>query len=205
MKDEMIADNNLYGLIATDKEIDEKLAEFYNLHINCGMNLTAIKDKNEFYLKHYADSIYYFEKYYRPQGTLADIGAGGGFPGMVLAIFYKDLSVTLVESIGKKCKFLSDAVKTLELKNVEVINSRAENISGRQFDYITARGVSPVKEVLNYTFKIAKKNTKWILYKGEKLDNELVEAKNLMMKKELCFETIRIEKPFTRTYCIISR
>lgn len=198
-------ENKLCGLIKTDKEIDEKLEAFYNLHLNCGMNLTAIKDKNEFYLKHYADSVYYFDRHCQPHGNLADIGAGGGFPGLVLAVFYKNLSVVLVESVGKKCRFLEDAVKSLCLENVEVINSRAENLTGRQFDYITARGVAHVGDVLNYTFKIAKNNTKWILYKGEKLDSELLEAKHLMTKKEIRVETVRIEKPFTRTYCILSR
>lgn len=195
----------LCGIIETDNDIDRKLAAFYDLHLNCGINLTAIKDKEDFYLKHYADSVYYFDKYMKPEGSLADIGSGGGFPGIVLAIFYNNLSVTLVESIGKKCVFLREAAELLGLRNVKVINDRAENIKGMSFDIITARGVSKVKDVLGYTFGMSTKGTKWVLYKGERLDEELDDAKNLILKKELKVDTIRLEKPFTRTYCVIGR
>lgn len=195
----------LCGIIETSSDIDRKLAAFYELHVNCGINLTAIKEKDEFYLKHYADSVYYFDKYMKPEGRLIDIGSGGGFPGIVLAIFYNNLSVTLVESIGKKCVFLREAAAVLGLTNVKVINDRAENIKGQSFDIITARGVSKVKEMLDYTFGMSMKSTKWVLYKGERLEEELKDVKNLILKKEIKVDTIRLEKPFTRTYCIIGR
>lgn len=204
MNDNQPSVNTFGGLLETTPSADEKLSVFYDLHMACGINLTAIKDKEEFYLKHYADSVYYFQKYYRPQGELADIGSGGGFPGMVLAIFYNDLSVTLIESISKKCIFLDKAVKTLKLSNVSIVNDRAENIKNCKFDTITARGVSKVKDMLRYTAGMRKHGTKLVLYKGEKLDSELAEAKAFIEKEELKVETLRLEEPFTRTYCIIS-
>lgn len=115
-------------LIKTTEIIEKKLEKFYELHLNCQINLTAIKEREEFYLKHYYDSIYYFQQSESPCGSLADIGSGGGFPGIVLGIFYPDLKVTLIESIGKKCIFLEQAAKKLELKNIEVLNTRVENI-----------------------------------------------------------------------------
>lgn len=190
--------------LKTDEIIEKKLAYFYNMHINCQINLTAIKERDEFYLKHYYDSIYYFQKYGAPFGRLADIGSGGGFPGIVLGIYYPDISITLIESIGKKCKFLEQAVKELELKNIVVLNTRVENIKDRKYDIITARGVSTVKELLKNTKNISHSNTKWIMYKGEKLQSELEEAKPILQKRGLNVTNIRIEEPITRTYCIIN-
>ncbi len=192
-------------LIKTTDIIEKKLEKFYELHLNCQINLTAIKEKEEFYLKHYFDSIYYFQQYEAPQGSLADIGSGGGFPGIVLGIFFPELKITLIESIGKKCRFLEESAKALELKNIEVLNTRVENIKDRSFDIITARGVSTVKELLKNSYQISKQNTKWVMYKGEKLDEELKEALPVIKKRGLNVEKIRIESPITRTYCIISR
>ncbi|WP_242347239.1 16S rRNA (guanine(527)-N(7))-methyltransferase RsmG [Mucispirillum schaedleri] len=191
-------------LIKTTEIIEKKLEKFYELHLNCQINLTAVKEREEFYLKHYYDSIYYFQQSESPCGSLADIGSGGGFPGIVLGIFYPDLKVTLIESIGKKCIFLEQAAKILELKNIEVLNTRVENIKDRSFDIITARGVSSVKELLKNSFQISKQNTKWVMYKGERLDEELKEALPVIEKRGLNVEKIRIELPITRTYCIIS-
>ena len=192
-------------LIKTTDIVEKKLEKFYELHLNCQINLTAIKEKEEFYLKHYFDSIYYFQQYEAPQGSLADIGSGGGFPGIVLGIFFPELKITLIESIGKKCIFLYESAKALELKNIEVLNTRVENIKDRSFDIITARGVSTVKELLKNSYQISKQNTKWVMYKGEKLDEELKEALPVIKKRGLNVEKIRIESPITRTYCIISR
>ncbi len=191
-------------LIKTTEIIEKKLEKFYELHLNCQINLTAIKEREEFYLKHYYDSIYYFQQSESPCGSLADIGSGGGFPGIVLGIFYPDLKVTLIESIGKKCIFLEQAAKKLELKNIEVLNTRVENIKDRSFDIITARGVSSVKELLKNSFQISKQNTKWVMYRGERLDEALKEALPVIEKRGLNVEKIRIELPITRTYCIIS-
>lgn len=192
-------------LIKTTEIIEKKLEKFYELHLNCQINLTAIKEKEEFYLKHYFDSIYYFQQYELPLGSLADIGSGGGFPGIVLGIFYPDLKITLIESIGKKCRFLEEAAKVLELKNIEILNTRVENIKDKSFDIITARGVSTVKELLKNSYQISKQNTKWVMYKGERLEEELKEALPVIEKRGLNVEKIRIESPITRTYCIISR
>lgn len=190
--------------LKTNEEIEKKLDYFYNMHVNCQINLTAIKERNEFYLKHYYDSIYYFQEYGAPAGRLADIGSGGGFPGIVLGIFYPELDITLIESIGKKCRFLEQAAYELGLKNIKVRNIRVENIKDEKFDIITARGVSTVKELLNYTKNICHNKTKWVMYKGEKLESELKEAELLLQKRGLNVKKIRIEEPVTRTYCIIS-
>ena len=100
--------------------------------------------------------------------------------------------------------FLSNQ-KVIIIKNIEVLNTRVENIKDRSFDIITARGVSTVKELLKNSYQISKQNTKWVMYKGERLDEELKEALPVIKKRGLNVEKIRIESPITRTYCIISR
>ena len=191
--------------IDINKEEEEKLELFYNLHLESRINLTAIKDREEFYIKHYLDSIYYFKKYEKPFGTLVDIGSGGGFPGVVISIFYPEINVTLVESIGKKCDFLNNAIEKLMLNNIKVINDRAENIKTVKYNIVTARGVSSIKELMKNTIHLTNVGSKWIMYKGEKLFDELNDAKKIINKEQMNVETIRIDEPFTRSYCIISR
>lgn len=195
---------NFFEIIKTNEEILNKLEKFYELHLSCPFNLTTIKEKEEFYLKHYFDSIYIFQQTEEPKGELADIGSGGGFPGIVIGIFYPDLKITLIESIKKKCDFLENSIKELGLKNIKVINDRVENIKENKYDILTARGVSTVKEVLKNSIHLSKKNTKWIMYKGEKLEEELFLSKQIILKRDLYVEKIRIETPITRSYCIIN-
>jgi len=76
------------------------------------------------------------------------VGSGGGFPGIVISLFFPQTKVFLVESIKKKALFLEQSATLLELKNVTVINDRIEHIKGLTFDLFTARGVSSVLDIL---------------------------------------------------------
>lgn len=194
-----------FNMIKTDETIDKKLAKFYEMHLKCEINLTSVKNRDDFYLKHYLDSIYCFQKYFKLCGSLADMGSGGGFPGIVIAIFYPEVKITLIESIGKKCRFLENAVSALDLSNVTVINGRAEAVKGKTFNTITARGVAPVKDVIKNTWQLSESGTQWVLYKGERLADELTNACAILAAKGVKIENIRIDSPITRTYCIITR
>ena len=179
--------------------------KLYDAVADAKVNVTAIKGKDEFYLKHILDSLYFFTDRLWPNGSekvekVADIGSGGGFPGLVLAIYYPELSFTLVDSVGKKCRFIQDTASGLGLNNVNVLQARAEELRGLSFDLITARGVGTVKEVLTFTKQIACPETAWLMYKGERLTAELIEAEPLIKKRGLNSETFRVEAPFTRTY-----
>jgi len=191
---------NKYGFCQYE---NEKFEELYNVHKNATLNLTAIKEKSDFSLKHIYDSVYLFKENNIKFDSLVDIGSGGGFPGLVLAICYPESQITLVDSIKKKCDFLEKTAAELKLKNVNVINSRAEEITNKKFDIITARGVAEVKLVLKFTAGLGDRNSLWIMYKGEKLEGELSKAKSIIKKKKFEVLNVRKEEPFKRTYCII--
>ncbi len=115
----------------------------YNKHTN----LTAIKEKNLVYLKHFYDSLV-LTPYIKPDQKILDIGTGAGFPGCVLAILNPKTYFTLLDSNNKKIKFLEELIKKLDLKNVELINIRAEEYVKKNlenFDLVTSRAVADLR------------------------------------------------------------
>ncbi|PLX70741.1 MAG: 16S rRNA (guanine(527)-N(7))-methyltransferase RsmG [Denitrovibrio sp.] len=188
----------------TEKQL-EQIALFYEMHEQATLNLTAIKDKKMFYVKHVLDSfLLYTERVKLLKGDVADIGTGGGFPGMVLAIMYPELKFTLVDSIAKKCKFLTECANALELGNVEVIVSRSEDLKGKKFSTILSRGVAKVEQMIKYTWHLSESDCVWVLYKGENVSEELETAQNIMKKRKLEFINVRYETPIQRTYTILA-
>ena len=128
-KEEFLKQLDQLNINLTEKQLNqlETYANFllsYNEHTN----LTAIKKKEDVYLKHFYDSLT-LVKYLNLNDyeSLVDIGTGAGFPGMVLKIVYPHLKVTLIDSNNKKVKFLDELIKILEVKNIETINIRSED------------------------------------------------------------------------------
>jgi len=114
---------------------------------NSRMNLTAIRDRPSQLTKHLLDSLTVLP--YLQGGRIADVGSGAGFPGIPLAIVAPQLHFTLIESTGKKCRFLEHVREALELKNVEVVQSRAESYKPDvRFDTVIARAVGPVADLV---------------------------------------------------------
>ncbi len=115
---------------------------------NATYNLTAIRDPREMLAKHLLDSLA-MQPFVRGLGSLADLGTGPGLPGIPLAIATPGLQVTLVESNGKKARFLREAVRQLKLGNVQVAESRIEAFQpGATFDAITARALATLPLIL---------------------------------------------------------
>ena len=115
---------------------------------NATYNLTAIRDPREMLVKHLLDSLA-MQPYVRDLATLADLGTGPGLPGIPLAIATPALQVTLVESNGKKARFLREAVRQLKLANVQVAESRIEAFRPEAtFDAITARALATLPLIL---------------------------------------------------------
>lgn len=152
----------------------EKYAELLK-DWNTRINLTAITEDREIEIKHFQDSLTILP--YLKEGTLADIGTGAGFPGLPVAIERPDISVTLVDSLDKRIKFLQCVTDTLELKNVKCVHDRAEDF-GRdeafreQFDYVTARAVASMPVLLEYCLPLLKDGGHFIAMKGANADEE---------------------------------
>lgn len=150
---------------------------------NKKFNLTAILEQNEVYEKHFIDSLM-SEKYVNfSSKSLLDVGSGAGFPGIPLAINHPDLSVTLLESNGKKITFLNEVIKKLDLKNVKIIQGRSEEITG-EYDFVTARAVKQLNILLEISSHLIKVGGNFLAYKGN-ADNEINQSKKALEKLNL--------------------
>lgn len=138
-----------------------KLETYYNIlkEENSKYNLTRIIEKEDAYLKHFYDSLTITKIASIDGKSICDLGTGAGFPGMVLAICYPNSTLTLIESNGKKCKFLNIVKEKLSLTNVNIIETRVEeyaSINREIFDIVTARAVAPLKHLLEYGVPLVK-------------------------------------------------
>ena len=140
---------------------------------NRAYNLTAIRDPREMVAKHVLDSLA-MQPFVRELGTLADLGAGAGFPGIPLALALPDLRVTLVESNGKKARFLREAVRTLHLDNARVAESRIEALDEpAAYDAITARALATLPLILQLGGHLLKPGGRLLAMKGARPDDEI--------------------------------
>ena len=150
---------------------------------NAQINVISRKDEENFYLHHVLHSLAISKIIdFKPDTKILDIGTGGGFPGIPLAIIYPETEFTLVDSIGKKIKVVNEVSHALGLKNVTGIHERVEKIPGR-FDFIVSRAVAPLSDLLFWTKdKLSGENFNelqngWICLKGGDLSDELTKVK----------------------------
>ena len=149
------------------------------LEWNEKFNLTAITDKDEIEEKHFIDSIELIKFFDVKNKTLLDVGSGAGFPGIPLAIVEPTLKITLLESNGKRVSFLREVVNDLDLKNVDIIQGRSEELGTREkYDIVTARAVKELNILLEITFYLVKVGGYFIAYKSSGIDEELLNAKH---------------------------
>lgn len=148
---------------------------------NLKINVVSRKDIDELYLRHVLHSLGIAKiQPFLPEARILDVGTGGGFPGIPLAILYPETRFHLVDSIGKKIKVVNEVVEGLALDNVETTQARVEEIQG-QYDFIISRAVAAMPTFVHWTRgKIAKQNRhelkNGILYlKGGDLEEELAE------------------------------
>jgi 16S rRNA (guanine527-N7)-methyltransferase len=157
-----------------------KLEELYK-DWNLKINVVSRKDIDELYLRHVLHSLGIAKvQQFNANAKILDVGTGGGFPGIPLAILFPETSFHLVDSIGKKIKVVEEVSEGLQLQNVKTTNARVEEIKG-QFDFIVSRAVAAMPTFVHWTKgKIAKKSNhelkNGILYlKGGDLSEELKE------------------------------
>lgn len=195
-KDTFIKEINKLGINLDEKKINS-IEIYKNLLIewNKKFNLTSIIKDDEIYLKHFYDSLcLYKTNLLKGNLKLCDFGTGAGFPGMVIAIIFNNINVTLVESNKKKCIFLEEIKTKLELNNVFIINDRMENYSKNNeevFDIVTCRAVSQMGIILELAIKSLKVNGYFLPLKGN-IDKE---NKNLeVLEKKYNCKLINIVK-----------
>ncbi|MEG0301029.1 16S rRNA (guanine(527)-N(7))-methyltransferase RsmG [Cetobacterium sp.] len=162
MREYLINGIKKIGLDYTDEKIDNLIKYLkYLMEYNSHTNLTAIRDAKDALEKHFLDSLLLQKLLMEKKCKKAiDIGTGAGFPGMVLAIFNPNIEFVLMDSVGKKTIFLQKVKEFLNLENVTVVNSRAEdyiNDSNREsFDIGLCRGVSKLNVILEYMIPFIK-------------------------------------------------
>lgn len=153
----------------------------YLLEYNKHTNLTAIKTKEEVYLKHFYDSLTLVKTNKIIEGNLLlDIGTGAGFPGMVLAIVFPNLEVHLLDSNHKKIDFLNELIQKLELQNVKTIYERSEEYvknNREKYDLVTSRAVAELRILLEIAIPALKMNGSFLAMKSY-IEEELTNAQD---------------------------
>ena len=188
-------DNNTFILKVKELGIEipddamQKLKKYYELLIewNKKINLTAITNEEDVYLKHFYDSLTLIKVIdLNKEETLCDIGTGAGFPGIVLKIFYPHLKLTLIDALNKRINFLNKVCEELNLKDVTLIHARAEEYAKTnrdKFDVVTARAVAPLNILLEYSLPILKKDKYFIALKGNENTKESLNALKILNSK----------------------
>lgn len=163
---------------ATEQQMSD--LEAFRLRLietNAVMNLVGPDSLPDFWNRHAWDSAQLLG--YAPEAlTWADLGAGAGFPGVVLTIMLKGrpgAHVWLIDSLGKRCRFLQEVVDALELP-ATVVNGRAEEQT-ITCDIVTARAVAPMDRLLGYAQPYFQRGAQGLFLKGEKAESELIEAR----------------------------
>ncbi len=150
---------------------------------NNKINVISRKDIDSLYLKHVLHSLSIAAAVnFRPGTEIIDIGTGGGFPGVPLAIFFPEVEFLLADSIAKKLKVIEAVSSEIGLTNITTKHTRAEEIKNRQFDFAVSRAVAPLKDLWFWSNKLIKKTSKneWlnglICLKGGDLAREISES-----------------------------
>ena len=158
--------------IALDETAIARLLDYVDLleRWNAAYNLTAVRDPAEMVTRHLVDSLAILP--FVSGATLADLGSGAGLPGIPLAIAAPERETLLVDSNGKKARFLREAVRRLDLKHVRVAESRVEDVEG-SFDCITARAFASLADMLGWGGHLLAPGGVWLAMKGRIAEDEL--------------------------------
>lgn len=172
-----------HGIALSERQINQFDIYYQTLiEWNKKMNLTAITERDEVYLKHFYDSITasFYLDLTKPL-TICDVGAGAGFPSIPLKICFPHLKVTIVDSLKKRITFLNHLASELGLTDVTFYHDRAELFARnknfrQQFDLVTARAVAKMSVLTELCLPLVKLNGKFIALKGPNAETELNEA-----------------------------
>lgn len=152
----------------SEKQIEQfKMLESLYTEWNEKINVISRKDIESLYQKHVLHSLAIAAQFpFTSEIEVMDIGTGGGFPGIPLAIFFPEVRFYLSDSIAKKIKVVSEISNALELQNVEAHHLRAESIKGRKFDFVVSRAVAPLKDLWRWSKPLLRNERKLEDYKN---------------------------------------
>ncbi|MBQ7641436.1 MAG: 16S rRNA (guanine(527)-N(7))-methyltransferase RsmG [Acholeplasmatales bacterium] len=166
-------------------EMKNKFELYYSklVEVNSYMNLTAITEYDEVYIKHFLDSLFITKAINNNNNPYAilDVGSGAGFPSIPLAIVDKNANVTIIDALNKRINFLNDLVKYIGINNVIAYHKRAEEYAVEKresFDYVTARAVARLNVLSELCLPLVKIGGYFIAMKGQGGKEELDEAMN---------------------------
>ncbi len=167
--------------------ITKDFEEFKNVFLeeNSKHNLISKNDEKFLYEKHFYDSLgikLFFEKYGISGGNILDIGCGGGFPCVPVAMEYSDFNIVGIDSIRKKINSVLAIKEKLGLKNLNLICDRVENLSGQKFDIILSRAVGNLEKISGYALPLLKKGGYFVAYKSKKALEEIEGAKKVLKR-----------------------
>lgn len=195
--EEFIQALNEKGIQLTEQQINQ-FEQYYHLLVewNNKINLTAITEKPDVYLKHFYDSLmplWMAPDYFKENATLCDVGAGAGFPSIPMKIVRPDLDITIVDSLNKRITFLNLLAEELNLTGVKAVHGRAEEVGQdkahrEQFDIVTARAVAALNVLSELCLPLAKKGGYFIALKAQRADEEIVKAKKAIATLGAKFE-----------------
>jgi len=209
-------------------EINEAKAKIFSeyeklfLEKNAFVNLISKNDEKFLFEKHIFDSLAIAKKLGNPASQplnssptqLLDIGTGGGFPSVPVAIFYDNIEVYAIDSIRKKINVIESLKADLDLKNLFPICERVEKLpletTPKEYDYITSRAVAPMDMILKYAFPHLKKGGLFIAYKSKKALDELKDAEKTLKRLggkivEIIEYTLPLEEVFERNLIVIKK
>ena len=169
------------------------------LEWNEKVNLTAITDRGEFIQKHFIDSLLAIDsEEFMKAKTVIDVGTGGGFPGVPLAVCFPEKNFLLMDSLTKRIKIVNEICQKLGIKNVKAVHGRAEELARQKdmrdsFDLCVSRAVANMSTLSEYCLPFVKTNGTFVAYKGPDCEAEIQEADYAI--KILGGKVSRIENP----------
>ncbi|HEO3569366.1 TPA: 16S rRNA (guanine(527)-N(7))-methyltransferase RsmG [Streptococcus agalactiae] len=190
-----------HGITLTDKQ-KKQFETYFRLLVewNEKINLTAITDKEEVYLKHFYDSIAPILQGYIDNSPLSilDIGAGAGFPSIPMKILYPEIDITIIDSLNKRINFLNILTNKLELSGVHFFHGRAEDfgqdkVFRAKFDIVTARAVARMQVLAELTIPFLKVNGRLIALKAAAAEEELISAEKAL---KTLFSQVTVNKNY---------
>lgn len=172
-------------MLNLNKEQQEKISIYCDkiLEWNEKINLTAIKDREMFRVKHIEDSLSCMQlPEYDNAKKVADLGTGGGFPGIPLAIASPEKKFVLIDSLRKRLKIIDELCEELDIKNVMTVHARAEELGNdkehrEKYDVCVSRAVARLNVLVEWGLPLVKLNGAMIAFKGLKAEEEVEEAK----------------------------